>query len=83
MKLETVTKNNTFSFEGPVDIILALTLVTLKLTSMNNDYFNQYKKKLQLHFFFTSRPHGDHVSVNPILGILIAIGFIKTIQNQL
>ena len=58
-----------FSFEGPVDIILALTLVTLKLTSMNNDYFNQYKKKLQLHFFFTSRPHGDHVSVTPILGI--------------
>ena len=30
---------------------------------------------MQLHIlFFTSRPRGDHVSVTPILGILVAIG---------
>ena len=30
---------------------------------------------MQLYIlFFTSRPHGDHVSVTPILGILVAIG---------
>ena len=38
-------------------------------------YEQPIKKNLQLHIlFFTSRPHGDHVSVTPILGILVAIG---------
>ena len=35
---------------------------------------NQYKKSAITYSFFTSRPHGDHVSVTPILGILVAIG---------
>ena len=47
------------------------------------NYYELIFNKIKIHhaskkrcnkIFFFSRPHGDHVSVTPILGILVAIG---------
>ena len=58
---------------------------TFTLSPSNELFFN----KIQLHHanrkkkhVFVSRPHGNHVNVTPILGILDAIVNHKPIQNQ-